>query len=122
MIKRPSKEKFIAERIIALCANHHLSEYQLSISLGFSKGYIQSITAGTILPSVNALYNICDYFGITLMDFFTETSEEKKLHQDLRDAIRDLSAEEQIMLYHFLKKDRIPETPKKRRRRKPAAK
>lgn len=48
-----------------------------------------------------------------LTDFFTEISEEKKLYQNLRDAICDLSAEEQIMLYHFLKKVRLSETLKK---------
>lgn len=37
--KRPVDTKFIAERITTLRMEHKVSEYQLSLDLGFSKGY-----------------------------------------------------------------------------------
>lgn len=39
-------ENYIRERINALRMQHNLSEYQLSLELGHSQGYIQSITSG----------------------------------------------------------------------------
>ncbi len=39
-------EKFIQERINELRIKKNISEYQLSLELGRSQGYIQSITSG----------------------------------------------------------------------------
>ena len=65
MEKSPLDKKFIAERITKLRMEHSISEYQLSLDLGFSKGYIQAISSGNILPSLGSLYKICEYFEIT---------------------------------------------------------
>ena len=52
-------EKDIRDKITKLRVEHnHLSEYQLSLELGQSKGYIQGITAGRSLPSMKMFLNI----------------------------------------------------------------
>lgn len=52
-------EKDIRDKITQLRVEHnHLSEYQLSLELGQSKGYIQGITAGRSLPSMKMFLNI----------------------------------------------------------------
>lgn len=80
-----------------------VSEYKLSKALGFSKGYIQSISSGKTLPSIGALYEICDYFKITPKEFFDDgTVPDSELVQDLIREIRTLPMEEQYFLYHFL--------------------
>ena len=63
---------FIAKRITELRLSRNISEYQLSLELGQSRSYIQGITSGKNMPSVKQLFNIADYFGITLAEFFGE--------------------------------------------------
>lgn len=58
-------EKYIRARIEELRLKSNLSEYQLSLDLGRSAGYIQSISSGRTLPSMQAFLEICDYFDIT---------------------------------------------------------
>lgn len=51
-------EKFIQERINELRMKKNISEYQLSLDLGHSQGYIQSITSGRNLPSMGAFLEV----------------------------------------------------------------
>lgn len=74
-------EHFIAERITALRLKKNVSEYRMSLELGQSKSYVQGITSGKAYPSIKQLYNICDYFGITLSEFFDEeTDDPQRMH------------------------------------------
>ncbi len=66
-------DKFIQERINELRMKKNISEYQLSLELGRSQGYIQSITSGRNLPSMDAFLDICAYFDITPSEFFDPT-------------------------------------------------
>ncbi len=104
MMKRNLTDlKFVQERITELRLAKDISEYRLSKDLGYSKGYIQSISSGKTLPSLAALYEICDYFSITMRDFFDDGSApDSELVQNLMLEIRRLPAEEQYFLYHFL--------------------
>lgn len=108
MDKRSFDSKFIADRITRLRMEHNISEYQLSLDLGFSKGYIQAISSGNILPSLGSLYKICEYFEITPAQFFSGKTNDTRLLEDLASAIREMSIEEQYSLYHFLKGGKIP--------------
>jgi len=72
---------FIADRITALRLRKNISEYRMSLELGQSKSYIQGITSGKALPSVKQLFNLCDYFGITVSEFFDEeTDDPQRIH------------------------------------------
>lgn len=107
--------RFVADRITRLRMEHNISEYQLSLELGFSKGYIQAISSGNILPSLGSLYKICEYFEITPAQFFSGKTDDTKLIEDLTSAIREMSPEEQYTLYHFLKGGKIPTLNSKRK-------
>lgn len=71
-------EKFIQERINELRMKKNISEYQLSLDLGRSQGYILSITSGRNLPSPGALLDICDYFDITPSVFFSSHDQKSQ--------------------------------------------
>lgn len=74
-------EHFIADRITALRLQKNVSEYRMSLELGQSKSYVQGITSGKAYPSVKQLFNICDYFGITLAEFFDEEIDDlQRIH------------------------------------------
>ncbi len=69
-------ERFVGERITELRMQRNVSECQMSLELGQSKSYVQSITSGRALPSVRQLFNITDYFDISLSDFFDEGNHD----------------------------------------------
>ena len=75
-------ETFIRERITELRIQKNISEYKMSLDLGHSKSYIQSISSGKALPSMSEFLYICEYLGITPKEFFdVNNSEVLKLHQ-----------------------------------------
>lgn len=63
-------KEFVRSRIDGLRIRKNISEYKLSLDLGKSQGYIQSITSGRTMPSLEALCDICSYFEITPTEFF----------------------------------------------------
>lgn len=117
MDKHSFDSRFIADRITRLRMEHNISEYQLSLDLGFSKGYIQAISSGNILPSLGSLYKICEYFEITPAQFFSGKTNDTRLFEDLTSTIREMSIEEQYTLYHFLKGGKIPTRNSKTKRK-----
>ena len=100
-------EDFIRKRISELRIQKNVSEYKMSLDLGHSKSYIQSISSGRALPSMSEFLYICDYFEITPKDFFDVNIEETlRLHQ-LYTSAKELSSEDLdalIFLADFLQK------------------
>lgn len=62
--------EFIRKRLNQLREQNGITEYKLSRELGFSGVYIHGISSGKRLPSLAALFGICDYFGLTPAEFF----------------------------------------------------
>lgn len=90
--------KFVRERITGLRIQKGVSEYQMSYDLGHSRGYINNISSGKSLPSVSELFAVCDYFGITPAEFFTENVENPKLSRELIELIEQLDLDDQLLL------------------------
>ena len=59
----------------------------MSLDLGQSSEYINQIENGRSMPSIEGLINICDYFDITMSEFFDESIvypiQYKELLQEL---------------------------------------
>ena len=68
-------EVFVRERITELRMKKGISEYKMSLDLGHSKSYIQSISSGRALPSLTEFLYICDYLGISPKDYAKMQSE-----------------------------------------------
>ncbi len=64
--------KYVRDRITQLRMQKGISEYQMSYDLGHSKGYINNISSGKSLPSLNEFFVICEYFDIDPSDFFDD--------------------------------------------------
>ena len=62
--------EFIRSRITQLRIAKNVSEYQMSLDLGHSKSYIQGISSGRALPSMNEFIAICEYFEISILICF----------------------------------------------------
>lgn len=75
-------EIYVRERISELRIKKGVSEYKMSLDLGHSKSYIQSISSGKAMPSFSEFLYICDYLGVTPKDFFdVDTQEPQDLLQ-----------------------------------------
>lgn len=85
---------YIRDRITQLRMQKGVSEYKMSLDLGHSKGYIQSISSGKSLPSVSELLYICEYFCIEPKDFFDEDSEPPQELRELQNAAKKLNSKD----------------------------
>lgn len=92
---------FISKRITELRLALNVSEYQISLELGKSKSYIQSITSGQALPSVTQLLEICNYFEMTPAEFFDEGNHDSLLLRSAFNKLRHLEEEDLQMIVGF---------------------
>ena len=94
-------EEILRNRITSLRMEKNISEYQLSLDLGKCKTYIQAITSGKSLPSFDAFFDLCDYFGLTPEEFFATAPENARLRRLCRKlsslSEQDLSLTEQLL-------------------------
>ncbi len=107
-----SPEDALRHRLDELRLKAGLSEYQLSLGLGLSKGYIQQISSGKALPSMKHFFDICEYFKITPAEFFDIENKDLQLTKKLADATHNLN-EEQMNLLIDIARNFYPQSPGK---------
>ena len=100
------EESYIAKRITQLRMARNISEYQMSLE--HSKSYIQSITSGKSKPSTQELFNIADYFNMSLSEFFDEENVESPTVQKAIDAIRKLSEQDAALALAMIQRLSLP--------------
>ena len=88
------KCNFIRNRITELRLKKGVSEYQMSYDLGHSRGYVYNISSGKALPPLKEFFAICDYFGITPMEFFDTKSSNPKLTKNVLYALEQLDEDD----------------------------
>lgn len=91
-------EDFIRQRITELRLRKGVSEYKMSRELGHSRGYIYNISSGKALPPMKEFIAICDYFGITLEEFFKEDTKYPELIQKILKELQSLSDEQLLFI------------------------
>lgn len=97
-------EDFIRNRITQLRINKNVSEYQMSLDLGHSKSYIQSISSGRAMPSMGEFLAICDYLEVTPQDFFDEQTANPVLKNNLVNEISSLSDHDMNLILELVKR------------------
>lgn len=95
---------FIRERISDLRMQKGVSEYQMSLDLGHSKSYIQSISSGKSLPSMPEFLSICDYLGVTPKDFFDVNNENPKLFSDIQKEMLQMDSKDMELVLKIAKR------------------
>lgn len=95
-------EQFIRNRITELRLRKNVSEYQMSLDLGNSQGYVQSISSGRTLPSMQAFLEICAYFEITPLEFFDTEVTNPILFKKVTEEVKYLSDDDMILLRSVL--------------------
>ncbi len=95
-------ENFVRERITQLRIQKGVSEYKMSYDLGHSRGYINNISSGKALPSMAEFFAICEYFGITPIEFFNRNVADPHKMNQAASALEQLSEEDrELILRHM---------------------
>lgn len=87
-------DAFVRNRISDLRMKKGVSEYKMSLDLGHSKSYIQSISSGRALPSLAEFLYICEYLNVTPKEFFDDSMKEAPLVSKLLEISKNLQAEQ----------------------------
>lgn len=96
--------EFIRDRITRLRMQRNVSEYQMSLELGQNKNYIQGISSGKALPSMRQFLNICEYFGISPMQFFDTEQTRPQLVRAVYDEMRTLREDDLRLLLEIIRR------------------
>ena len=86
-------EKFVSERIAALRTARNISARDMSLSLGQSTNYINSLENKHSLPSMSMFLYICEFLGISPKDFFDEGNKEPETVAKITDLLKCLNKE-----------------------------
>lgn len=85
-----NEEKF-ADRVSQLRLKKGVSARDMSLSIGQNPGYINNIETGKALPSMKGFFFICEYLGVTPMEFFNYDSSQPKELEMLCNDLNKLS-------------------------------
>jgi len=91
-------EEFIRNRLTKLRIQKGVSEYKMSLDMGHSRSYIQSISSGRALPSMGEFLYACEYLGVTPRDFFDEEIDNPALLQQAIDGLKHLSEDDLTLI------------------------
>ena len=83
-------EKFFSERMTKLKIQKGVSEYKMSLDMGHSGSYINSIASGKAMPSMGEFLYMCEYFGITPAEFFDEKIDAPIRIAGINEILREL--------------------------------
>jgi len=93
---------FVRNRITELRVKKGIAEHRMSLELGHSRSYMQSISAGRALPSMTEFLAICDYLEVTPRDFFDETCGSPCLTNKILQETREMSDADLLLLLNII--------------------
>lgn len=85
-----NQAQWFAERLTELRMEKGVSARDMSLSLGQSESYINKIENRRTLPSMAGFFYICDYFGISPMEYFDKASKSPKKSAEILEALGKL--------------------------------
>ena len=96
--------EFIRKRITELRIKKGVSEYKMSLDLGHSRSYMQSIVSGRSWPSMAEFLYICKYLGVTPSDFFDEEIDNPALIKKALEGISRISERDLSLLLSLIER------------------
>lgn len=97
-------EEFVRDRITQLRLQKGVSEYTMSYELGHSRGYIYNFSSGKALPPLKELFAICDYFGISVSQFFDENANAPYLSNKVLNEIKTLDEKDILLILQIIQR------------------
>ena len=87
-------EKDVALRLARLREKKGVSARDMSLSIGQNPGYINNIETGKSKPSLEGIFFICEYLGVTPSEFFDLDSSNPSKANELFEIAKRLSSEQ----------------------------
>lgn len=85
---------FIKARISQIRATKNKSARSLSLDLGMSSEYINQVENGRLTPSLDFILNFCEYFDISIGEFFNKDNSFPIEYQQIITKLNKLSKSE----------------------------
>jgi len=95
-------EQLFYKRLIELRLAKKVSARDMSLSLGQSENYINGIENKHSFPSMQVFFYICDYFGISPMEFFDMESHNPNRLKAITDKMRSLNDEQLALIENMI--------------------
>lgn len=87
-------EELFYTRLTQLRTKKGVSARDMSLSIGQSAGYINNLENHKGLPSMTVFFYICEYFGVTPMEFFDEGFQYPLQTRDIAKNLQTLDEEQ----------------------------
>lgn len=98
------RDSDVIRHIEELCQERSWSHYRLAKESDIPYSTINNMVRRTNIPTVPTLQKMCDAFGITLADFFSEEQEKTELTKwqtELLDICEGLSRDDRRLLLAY---------------------
>lgn len=79
-------KEFVAQRISNLRSEKGISARDLSLTLGLSATYINRVENGKLSPSLEIIEYICEYFHLSVKEFFDSDQSSPVFQKKLIEA------------------------------------
>lgn len=96
--------EFVSKRITELRIRKNVSEYQMSLDIGQNRTYIQNVSSRRSMPSLHALFKICNYFCITPVEFFDNALDTPEIYTEAKKELCQLSPNDIEILLPVIKR------------------
>lgn len=100
-------EDFTQNRISQLRMQKGVSARDMSLTLGQNESYINRIENRKSLPSLQVLFWICEYFGITPQEFFDDGNAYPNQISELISELKKMDAASLALVAELVKKINI---------------
>ena len=87
-------EDLFYQRLVQLRTQKDVSAREMSLSIGQSASYINTLENQKALPSMAAFFYICEYLGVTPSEFFDAENPCPKELQSIMQALKGLTPEQ----------------------------
>ncbi|MDE6059064.1 MAG: helix-turn-helix domain-containing protein [Clostridia bacterium] len=95
-------KSFIQARYATIRLAHRISARKLSLELGQSTEYINQIENGKCLPSLEGLLNFCEYFQMSIGEFFEENFRYPVQYEKIIKELNKMDALTIEKVYEFI--------------------
>lgn len=101
----PISEDFVLNRIEELCQKYDMSRYRLAMKSGVDQATLSMIFNKRTVPTVFTIDKLCNAFGITIAQFFSEEGEHLTLTNEQRSLLdnwRSLDEKEKAIVTNYM--------------------
>lgn len=94
---------FLANKLSYFRSRKNVSAREMSLAIGQSDNYINSIENKRVTPSIQMLYIICEYLEISVEEFLRETRSKESYLKEINKELSDLESEQLEYILGMLK-------------------